>query len=370
MRKFNIAILVTTRGRPERFLRLVDSFHRNALFTDRIKVWCYVDDDDEASLATLPAASREGGSVKFDIVVGPRPLTLGIAVNQLYEKAKEDSDLFFFIGDEYVMETKAWDLEFDRVFSAYPDGIVLGYVPDTTIIDNGGNEDQQVTLPIMTRAWGERVGYFWPDDFPFWWSDTWLDEIALMVGRKAPVRVRVRSAGKGKTYRFWNAPFWARVFERGFPDRLAAASKLWQAIPGHEGDEEGFFRAVSVQPLADRFAAYRLSEGIEGILGELTHSGESGPPSAIYLEAERRAYERYFADRSDERQPAMPIRAWPWQFLERLAGSSRAMIGDQLRGEPLFLLAERYGCTPGDLLAARNAFILGVVNNSGWRLTP
>lgn len=370
MRKFNIAILVTTRGRPERFLRLVDSFIKSAIFSDRVKILGYVDDDDHVSLSAFAPYIGKQESNSFEIHVGPRPLALGIAVNDLYQKAKNDYDLFFFIGDEHVVETKGWDLEFDRAFSTCPDGIVLGYVRDPTITELGSGESEQVTLPIMTRAWGDCLGYFWPDDFPFWWSDTWLDEIALMVGRKIPVPVAVRASGKGKTHRFWNAPFWARVYERGFPNRLADAVKLWKAIPGTSGDEEEFFRSINPQVLANRFAAYRLSYGIEGFLGELTYSAEAGAPSPIYLEAERIAYERYFAGRDIDKEPRMPVRAFPLPHLERLLGSSQAMIGDMLRGEPLFLLAERYKCTPGDLLAARNAFLFGIANNSEWRLSP
>jgi len=63
--------------------------------------------------------------------------------------------------------------------------------------------------------------------FPFWFTDTWLDEIALMLGRKAPVRVEWKPQGqRGKTTRMRDLAFWAWVFEAARPERIEDARKL------------------------------------------------------------------------------------------------------------------------------------------------
>lgn len=370
MRKFSIAVLVTTRGNPDSFLELVESIWRNTLFPDRVTVACYVDDDDNQSINVLSAMANGVESAKFDLCIGPRPLTLGHAVNHLFDLYRDSHDLFVFIGDEYRFHSRHWDYEFDKAFSQNNDGILLGYIRDQTIVDTGAGELDKVTLPVITRQWGEAVGYYWPDYFPFWWSDTWLDEIAIMLGRKVPIDVDARATSKGLTRRFWNAPFWHKVYQAGFADRVAAATKLWDRMEGVEPGEDAFHRHVNLGALVRQVADYRFSEGFDGVIGELSYSAEEPDPSEIYLEAERNAYTRFQWAFEEGRFPSLALRGEISAAFESASEALQGPLGDLFRGEPLFLLAEKYGCSPKELLLRRNAFVLGVLNNAQWRMTP
>jgi hypothetical protein len=114
----SIAILVPTRGRPERAKALRESIRATAF--DRVAVTFYVDDDDPA----LPAYIDLVGA---RLVTGPR-LGYTATLNRLAE-ASEATILGAF-GDDVLFRTPGWDRIVESTLStpgiAYGDDLIHG----------------------------------------------------------------------------------------------------------------------------------------------------------------------------------------------------------------------------------------------------
>ena len=85
-------------------------------------------------------------------------------------------------------------------------------------------------LPIgwaVTHKMVEKIGYFAVPYFPYWYHDTWLDEIARMTGRNFYADVNVTFPnGQGKTRGLRDVAFWATFFDLTRPLRKAIADKI------------------------------------------------------------------------------------------------------------------------------------------------
>jgi hypothetical protein len=71
----------------------------------------------------------------------------------------------------------------------------------------------------FTRGWVDAFGYFMPEHFPFWWHDTWVDELARMTGRFTWADIgwekhgASESTSQHKTTRMREVSWWARFFD-------------------------------------------------------------------------------------------------------------------------------------------------------------
>jgi hypothetical protein len=50
--------------------------------------------------------------------------------------------------------------------------------------DDGVNGDKFAAFPVIHRKWVDTVGYFSPPGFPGDFCDTWLFDVANMIGRR------------------------------------------------------------------------------------------------------------------------------------------------------------------------------------------
>jgi len=209
-----ITCLIPTRGRPEMLRVSTDSLLRRASHPEALAIYVYRDADDPSAPPNLDPRCR--------VFTGPRNSGLGAAYNALFREAKRDG---FYLGlvDDFEMASDGWDDAVRQAMSAYPDGMLLGYLTDRDPCHASG----QVCYPVVTRRWIETLGYFISDIFPFWFADTWLDEIALMLGRKVAVAVDWRPQGnRCKTTRMRDLAFWAWVFEATRRERIQDAQML------------------------------------------------------------------------------------------------------------------------------------------------
>src|SRR5690606_5015610 len=66
--------------------------------------------------------------------------------------------------------------------------------------------------------------------FPFWFTDTWNDEIGDMAGMKAELPIKVSPPeGRGKTHGLRDIAFWAGLFNSFRPHRAEVAHCLIDA---------------------------------------------------------------------------------------------------------------------------------------------
>ncbi len=206
----DVSVLIPSRKRPEKLLRAIDSLKDQT--RRRLEIIVGLDDDDPTARQLPPI---EG----VQYVIGPRPRTLGSLLNTL--AAQSTGQWLMGLADEYVITCESdWIAEVLRAGQTLPRGIGLLYLNDLL-------ERNFPTLPVISRLTYETVGYFVSDRFPFWFTDTWWNEIAECLGGKIklPVDARLPEA-RGKTHGMADLAFWVDFFEATRPQRVADALKL------------------------------------------------------------------------------------------------------------------------------------------------
>ncbi len=171
-----ISLVCPSRYRPAQLLSMAQSAFEQASDPSQVELSLYVDADDDVlayELARAVAAAdglRPSGAV---MTVGPR-CTLSDAWNRAAEKAT--GDVFMLCADDLAFRTPGWDVAVLDAFDAYPDRIALVYGRD-------GVSDRP-THPFIHRRWYEAIGRMTTPDFPADYADTWLADVADLVGRR------------------------------------------------------------------------------------------------------------------------------------------------------------------------------------------
>jgi hypothetical protein len=145
---------------------MVASAHETA--TGPIEVLAYVDLDD---LYLTEYEQLDG----VRLVTGPR-IVLSECWNQLAQVAQ--GDILGMASDDIRYRTPGWDQKVRDAFDRYPDRIAFVYGRD------GFADRRMGTHGFLSREWVNTVGYFTWGEFPADYADTWLNEIANMIGRR------------------------------------------------------------------------------------------------------------------------------------------------------------------------------------------
>lgn len=204
-----ITVCLPTLGRPDSLRDAVKSLIDTSVLDDTRIVIGFNQDDPTQNLVAVD---------KTVISVAPREDSLGAKYNRCAKAAP--SDLYVAWADDCITNTQGWDKILTEAASFYPDGCGSIYF--------GVREGS--SLPIgwaVTHKMVEKVGYFCAPYFPFWYHDTWLDEIARLTGRNfyADVSV-VFPAGQGKTRGLRDVAFWATFFDLTRPLRRQIAERI------------------------------------------------------------------------------------------------------------------------------------------------
>ena len=167
----NIAILCPTRNRPHNIRRMVTSAYKTATYPDKIEFCFYIDDDDVVSEKAIKELDNK--NVKY--VRGER-----ILFSTTWNKALTltSASICMMGGDDLVFRTKGWDKQVTDVFDGSNDKILFVFGND------GAWEDRLGTHGFVHRNWIDTIGYFTPPYFSAQYSDVWLDNTALALGRR------------------------------------------------------------------------------------------------------------------------------------------------------------------------------------------
>src|SRR5258708_11199852 len=133
--------------------------------------------------------------------------------------------------------------------------------------------------------------------FPFWFDDTWVDQVAQMIQRKVNVSLQIDPQGnKGKTIRMRNLRFWNHFFNNTLDERVAEAELLRRAIYplGSAAYQDN---ADWGEKLARRLRQESKKVDIEAVVyTERSFAGESIKlkPSSKYLAVEANAVQHLY----------------------------------------------------------------------------
>lgn len=231
-----ISVLIPARGRPLELARCIRSLRDASARDPDIEVLVAIDDDDEAfqrSPFTDPSAR---------LLTGPRPATLGAKLNRLAEAAR--GEILWFIADDYVMDSPGWQEHFRAEVATLPGGIGVLYPHDEL-------HDDHASFPLITRRMYETVGYFAPVWFPFWFVDTWWDEIGILLRSRRCIDVQVSApGGRGRSHELFDVAFWAQLFEDTRSMRMHDA----RALARVSGDAGGPGLDAMLRSLPARYA--------------------------------------------------------------------------------------------------------------------
>lgn len=159
------SLLAPTRGRPQALREMADTAHATA--NGPIEVRAYVDIDD-------PFLDQYVATRGVTVIVGPR-ITLSACWNVLADEAS--GQFLHMAADDIRFRTPGWDSIIRGTFEAFPDRIACVYGRD------GIHDEKLATHGFISRRWYETVGYFTWGEFPCDFADTWLHDVAEMIGR-------------------------------------------------------------------------------------------------------------------------------------------------------------------------------------------
>jgi hypothetical protein len=179
-----ISVLCPTRGRPGYVRDLIASAMDTAAEPEALEFVFYVDVDDPTRGEVLGLRDEPTGP---DVIViegrpiNQPPLTLSHGWNACARQA--GYDVMMHCGDDIRFRSGSWDLAVVDAFAEYPDHIVFVYGSD-------GHQPQTFgTHGFIHKLWVEAVGYFVPPYFRCDWNDTWLNDVATMIGRHRHVPI-------------------------------------------------------------------------------------------------------------------------------------------------------------------------------------
>lgn len=261
----SIAVLVLTRGRPAGLVAAVQALHATASGDVPVQYVLCCDDDDptiDQSVAMLE-------HLPITVSRNPRPDALGTAWN-LGARAAGEWDMALLTGDDTVPACRDWDWQ----MAARDDLPAFAW--------QEANDPTNVTYPVVSRRWFDAVGgAMVPAWFPYWFNDTWLNEVHILAfGAPMPIIEDLPMAGRrGTTREMREVAFWFSVFAATRGMRVAQAAEVARA----------FGREAVPNRHADFFARWDAEQMSRVPLYNKAFGADTVPPTPRYLRLRAKA---------------------------------------------------------------------------------
>lgn len=166
------SLITPTRGRPLEFLEFIESVLETADNPEAVEIIAYVDDDDSSyDRLTFPNTKVIRGA--------RRKLSAYFTVDDC------SGYIYSMTNDDVRFRTKGWDTIVLKEFDKFSDKIAVIYGEDGD--PNPGKLN--ATFPFIHKNWVEVTGHLVPPIFSNNFIDTWVSEIADMLGRKIKIDI-------------------------------------------------------------------------------------------------------------------------------------------------------------------------------------
>jgi hypothetical protein len=246
IRRGDIALLLNTRGRPEKLVEVFDSLRLTTARKDKVSLWLCVDDDDKLTRSAIDGGKFCDPGFPVHWNIGPSPQDWDTPVKALWNLSGRTAEIYMLANDDVRFETDGWDNIVRDHFKPYPDGIVLACPWDPVAPDIA-------TFPIVGWGWFQTLQSVYSGYFFYWFEDTWKDQIGRMIDRYINIPILLSPIrGKGRTQRMRCLPFWTQFFHLTLRDRKESATKLINAM--HPDDEKA--RAASLAKMEQVAASF------------------------------------------------------------------------------------------------------------------
>lgn len=266
--KFSISI--PTKRRPLLLMSVLTAFDQLSSGKHEISYSVGLDEGDESA---YEAASLISQTMPVDIKIVPKDvLTIGGIWNFL--SSQVDADAYLAHVDDALPIARYWDEQIARYLVQQP---ALSWCD----IELGN----QAGYPIMTKAWLQANGGLCSEHFPFWFCDTWFEEVfQFTFNRKMLIPPNLAVGGKrGLTNNLRDLDFWWGFFNSTRRVRLAKAFELAKQFSAWNG---GTYQDFILSRHAWIEAATKRDEQYRVLIPELENARrDPREPSEKYLQA-------------------------------------------------------------------------------------
>lgn len=186
-----ISICCPTRQREDDIERLIATSTKCADNPIELEYVFYIDSDDDSYSSFIPTNYSSGGItmlgwpflVQSRWVIGER---YAIKMSDMWNKCQEvaTGPYYFLAGDDVAFRTQGWDTKFMEAFDEFPDKIAFIHGLDGSVHDDVGHG----THGMIHKNWVDTVGYAVPPYFSMDYIDTWLNQVADMIGRHVQLK--------------------------------------------------------------------------------------------------------------------------------------------------------------------------------------
>ena len=214
-----IAIILPTRGHPHRCAAILTALDHLASGEHEIEYHLIVDDDDGPHDARLP--SQHEAHPRTWHHAGDPAISHFARINEVVVGL--DVDAISWFADDVFPLTLHWD----ALIALGIDQHKLPAFAWQELSDPGN-----VTYPVLSRKWINAVGYMLPVHFPFWFVDTWIQQLhELAFNQPFPVVQNLQVGGRrGATRGMHELAFWFKFFDATHVIRESEAITLAKAF--------------------------------------------------------------------------------------------------------------------------------------------
>jgi hypothetical protein len=210
-----IAVLIPSRGRPEKLARMIGALHRQETGKNPVRYVVGADIDDPDTIAAAMDLWKSGLPVQP--TVAARQPSLGGLCNLLATKAP--ADVYTCLGDDTVVLTDGWDEVIADAWRANPDSLWWWSCAN------------EAAFPIISEKWRAAAGRLFTDYFPFWYDDVWLIEVHRYATGKVGDRLDTWLSDTAPgTHRMRDLAFWDEFFWSRRDERKADAERIRQRL--------------------------------------------------------------------------------------------------------------------------------------------
>jgi hypothetical protein len=273
-----LTTIFATRQRPKQLMETLD---RSLMYMTEAesRILVCIDEDDHETVNSIRLRdSRIIYSIK------PREDSRG----EKYDRALTEApaDLYMVGHDCAPILTKGWDRLLLEKAALFPDGIGVVRSPYINGFFPPG-------VQAMTAKYVEKMGYIYNPDYPFWFIDHEVHDMARLIGRYLEARIEVLTGPTrpAKTFRLRDVAFWATYYdllalERRNKARAIIDSPDFQASECVKAHLRENYHGIEREAKMINDRVRRNAAAIEA------QRGDSGPPDEGYLRAKARAEQK------------------------------------------------------------------------------
>jgi hypothetical protein len=271
----SITMLCLTKERPAGAVTAVQSLHATASGEHLIKYIIGVDADDIHTGQTLRQMSWKGG-VQPRLMEFNQAKTLGDRWNAMASSAMcfgEKPNVLGLIADDMVCITQNWDIGAAGI-------LAKGY---GCFHWTEAKDPNNCTYPFVSEPWYNANGRLFSGWFPFWFDDTWLQQVYAFVHGTEPPRITDMILGglRGYTRGMRDLRFWVEFFGATLILRVQEAEDIRNKLglpPLH---------VERTRQLWQKFSQIDSMYNVEAI--EQVRGDKHGPVPFGYAEAKKKA---------------------------------------------------------------------------------